>query len=147
MIGKVNNDLISIRIQRRNHADDKPLRRYLHPNGWPGMVLTSGAGALVGWCLEAGFEAGGLVLDAGDDPTITATRTPIPEDAIKGVVAVFVASTADADVVAIGSTMAGAKGIVDKPKLAFEIVPNQQHDMATTFILYTDHHWNTLAQR
>ena len=111
------------------------------------MVLTSGAGDLVGRCLEAGFEAGGPSLDAGDNPTITATRTPIPKDAIKGVVAVFVVGTADADVVAIRSTMAGAEGIVDKPKLAFEIVTNQQHNMATTFILNADHHWNTLAQR
>ena len=90
----------------------------------PGIVQTSGAGALVGRCLEAGFETGELALDAGDDPTITATRTPIPEDAIEGVVAVFVIGTADADVVAIGGTMAGAEGIVDKPKLALEIVPN-----------------------
>ena len=113
----------------------------------PGMVQTSGAGAQVGRCQEAGFEAGGLALDAGDDPTITATRTPIPEDAIKGVVAVFVVGTADADVVAVGGTMAGAKGIVDKPKLAFEIVTNQQHNMATIFIFYANHDWNTLAQR
>jgi hypothetical protein len=33
MIGKVNDKLTSIRIQRRNHADDKPLSRFLHANG------------------------------------------------------------------------------------------------------------------
>jgi hypothetical protein len=34
MIGKVNNKKTSIRIQRWNQADDKPLRRFLHANGW-----------------------------------------------------------------------------------------------------------------
>jgi len=33
MIGKVNNKLISIRIQSRNQADDQPLSRILNANG------------------------------------------------------------------------------------------------------------------
>jgi hypothetical protein len=34
MIGEINDKKTSIRIQNRNQADDKPLRRFLHANGW-----------------------------------------------------------------------------------------------------------------
>ena len=93
------------------------------------------------------IESGGLALDAGDDPPITATGAPIPEDAIKAVVAVFIVGTADADVIAIGGTMASAEGVMYQPELAFKVMPHQQHYMATNFILNADYHWDTLAQR